>query len=76
MGRRLALVRLPAILPHSSEVYGMLRPLHGALAYLLFLTVLTHLGAARRGVWPDGQRGAEVDARMARLTVSLRWPAA
>ncbi|MEO5932627.1 MAG: cytochrome b/b6 domain-containing protein [Duganella sp.] len=44
-------VHLPAILPHSPEVYGWLRPLHGALAYLLFLTILGHLGAALYHAW-------------------------
>lgn len=44
-------VNLPAILPHSPAVYGFLRPLHGVLAYLLFLTVLGHLGAALFHAW-------------------------
>lgn len=44
-------VHLPAILPHSPEVYGMLRPLHGVLAYLLFATILAHLGAALFHAW-------------------------
>jgi cytochrome b561 len=44
-------VQLPAILPHDPVVYGWLRPLHGALAYLLFLTVLGHLGAALFHAW-------------------------
>lgn len=42
---------LPAILPHSAEVYGMLRPLHGVLAYVLFATILAHLGAALFHAW-------------------------
>jgi len=44
-------VHLPAILPHSPVVYGFLRPLHGVLAYLLFLTILGHLGAALYHAW-------------------------
>ena len=37
---------LPAILPHDDALYALLRPLHTVLAYLLFATFLTHLGAA------------------------------
>jgi cytochrome b561 len=37
---------LPPILPHSSTLYGVLRPAHTVLAYLLFATFLAHLGAA------------------------------
>lgn len=37
---------LPAILPHNVAVYAVLRPLHTVLAFLLFATVLAHLGAA------------------------------
>lgn len=44
-------IDLPAILPHSPAVYGFLRPLHGVLAYVLFLTVLGHLGAALFHAW-------------------------
>jgi cytochrome b561 len=44
-------VHLPAILPHSPAVYGFLRPLHGVLAYVLFLTILAHLGAALFHAW-------------------------
>lgn len=44
-------VHLPAILPHSPALYGFLRPLHGVLAYVLFLTVLGHLGAALFHAW-------------------------
>ena len=44
-------VHLPAILPHSPDVYGFLRPLHGVLAYVLFLTILGHLGAALFHAW-------------------------
>jgi cytochrome b561 len=44
-------VHLPPILPHSPVVYGILRPLHGVLAYLLFFTILAHLGAALFHAW-------------------------
>lgn len=44
-------VNLPAILPHSPEIYGFLRPLHGILAYVLFLLILAHLGAALYHAW-------------------------
>jgi cytochrome b561 len=44
-------VHLPPILPHSAVVYGFLRPLHGVLGYLLFLTILGHLGAALYHAW-------------------------
>jgi cytochrome b561 len=39
-------LHLPAILPQSDALYAMLRPLHTALAYLLFATFLAHFGAA------------------------------
>jgi cytochrome b561 len=38
--------RLPPILPHDLTLYAALRELHTVLAYLLFATVLAHLGAA------------------------------
>jgi len=44
-------VNLPPILPHSPVIYGFLRPLHGVLAYVLFLTILGHLGAALFHAW-------------------------
>lgn len=44
-------VNLPPILPHSPQLYGMLRPLHGVLAYVLFFTILAHLGAALYHAW-------------------------
>ncbi|QJD99376.1 cytochrome b [Massilia forsythiae] len=44
-------VNLPPILPHSPALYGVLRPLHGVLAYLLFLVILGHLGAALFHAW-------------------------
>jgi cytochrome b561 len=56
-------VHLPAILPHDPAVYGWLRPLHGALAYLLFLTILAHLGAALYHAWV---RRDEVFGQMAK----------
>jgi len=37
---------LPAILPHSSTLYAVLRPAHTLLAYALFAVFLVHLGAA------------------------------
>jgi cytochrome b561 len=39
-------VHLPAILPPSAPHYAQLRSLHSLLAYLLFFTVLAHVGAA------------------------------
>ncbi|HEX3495457.1 MAG TPA: cytochrome b [Methylocella sp.] len=39
-------LHLPPILPHSDALYSLLRPLHTALAYLLFATFLVHFGAA------------------------------
>ena len=56
-------VHLPAIVPHSPEIYGMLRPLHGVLAYVLFATILAHLGAALFHAWV---RRDEVFGQMAR----------
>ncbi|WP_208280106.1 cytochrome b [Massilia oculi] len=44
-------VNLPPILPHSPVMYGFLRPLHGVLAYVLFFTILAHLGAALFHAW-------------------------
>ena len=38
-------MHLPAILPHSVQLYAFLRRTHTVLAYLLFLTFLAHLGA-------------------------------
>ena len=38
-------LHLPPILPHSDALYA-LRPLHTALAFLLFATFLVHLSAA------------------------------
>ncbi|HEX8479957.1 MAG TPA: cytochrome b [Telluria sp.] len=56
-------VNLPAILPHSPVMYGILRPLHGVLAYLLFFTILGHLGAALFHAWV---RRDDVFAQMAK----------
>jgi cytochrome b561 len=39
-------LHLPAILPHSDTLYSLLRPLHIALAFLLFATFLAHISAA------------------------------
>jgi cytochrome b561 len=39
-------LHLPPILPKSPALYGILRPLHTYLAYLLFATFLLHLAAA------------------------------
>lgn len=39
-------LHLPAILPHNSALYAVLRPAHTVLAYLLFATFLAHMGAA------------------------------
>jgi cytochrome b561 len=39
-------LHLPPILPHSDALYALLRPLHTALAFLLFATFLVHLSAA------------------------------
>jgi cytochrome b561 len=37
---------LPPIVPHDAALFAVLRPLHTVLAYLLFATILAHLGAA------------------------------
>ncbi|MBP2199176.1 MULTISPECIES: cytochrome b [Pantoea] len=39
-------VILPAILPVDNDWYAILRPLHTAVALVLFLTVMMHLAAA------------------------------
>jgi cytochrome b561 len=38
-------VHLPFILPHDALLYAILRWTHTILAYLLFLTILAHVGA-------------------------------
>ena len=37
---------LPPIAPHDAALFALLRPLHSVLAFLLFATILVHLGAA------------------------------
>ena len=44
-------VHLPAIAPHSPELFALLRLAHGLLAYALFATVLMHLSAALYHAW-------------------------
>lgn len=39
-------LQLPSIVPANAQLFAFLRKAHGYLAYLLFLTVLVHLGAA------------------------------
>ncbi len=39
-------LQLPAIAPHDLQLYAVLRQAHGWAGYLLFATVLIHLGAA------------------------------
>ncbi|WP_369986851.1 cytochrome b [Pseudomonas xanthosomatis] len=39
-------LQLPAIAPHDLQLYAVLRQAHGWAGYLLFATVLVHLGAA------------------------------
>lgn len=39
-------LQLPAIAPHDLQLYAVLRQAHGWAGYLLFATVLLHLGAA------------------------------
>jgi cytochrome b561 len=38
-------LHLPPILPHSAMLYAVLRRTHTILAYLLFLTIIAHVGA-------------------------------
>ena len=44
-------VQLPAIVPHTPSLYALLRGAHSLLAYLLFATVLMHVGAALFHAW-------------------------
>lgn len=44
-------VHLPAIVPHSPALYAPLREAHSVLAYVLFATVLMHVGAALFHLW-------------------------
>jgi cytochrome b561 len=45
-GRLPAPARLAAIAPHNLQLYAVLRQAHGWAGYLLFATVLVHVGAA------------------------------
>ncbi|WP_256819231.1 cytochrome b [Pseudomonas putida] len=42
---------LPAIAPHNLQLYAVLRQAHGWAGYLLFATVLVHVGAALMHAW-------------------------
>ncbi|MFG0499093.1 cytochrome b [Pseudomonas sp. YQ_13] len=42
---------LPAITPHNLQLYAVLRQAHGWAGYLLFATVLVHVGAALMHAW-------------------------
>ncbi|WMJ71361.1 cytochrome b [Stenotrophomonas sp. 24(2023)] len=44
-------VHLPAIVPHTPALYTALRNAHSLLAYVLFATVLMHVGAALFHLW-------------------------
>ncbi|WP_054887328.1 cytochrome b [Pseudomonas sp. NBRC 111130] len=63
-------LQLPAIAPHDLQLYALLRQAHGWAGYLLFATVLVHLGAALmhalvrrdgvlRSMWPGHVRRSE-----------------
>lgn len=39
-------LHLPRIMPHSAQLYSLLRPLHTVLAFILFATFLAHFSAA------------------------------
>ncbi|MEN4826548.1 cytochrome b [Pseudomonas sp. P39-UII1] len=63
-------LQLPAIAPHDLQLYAILRQAHGWAGYLLFATVLVHLGAALmhalvrrdgvlRSMWPGPLRRSE-----------------
>ncbi|KAF1305285.1 cytochrome b [Pseudomonas putida] len=63
-------LQLPAIAPHDLQLYAMLRQAHGWAGYLLFATVLVHLGAALmhalvrrdgvlRSMWPGPLRRSD-----------------
>jgi len=60
-------LHLPPILPHSDTLYAVLRPLHTALAFLLFAIVLAHVGAALMHalIFRDGVFESMVVRRMA-----------
>lgn len=42
---------LPAIVPHDLQLYAVLRQAHGWAGYLLFATILVHVGAALMHAW-------------------------
>ena len=44
-------VHLPPIVPHTPALYAALRNAHSLLAYVLFATVLMHVGAALFHLW-------------------------
>jgi len=44
-------LHLPPIVPHTPMLYAALRSAHGVLAYVLFATVLAHVGAALFHLW-------------------------
>ena len=44
-------LHLPPIVPHTPALYAALRTAHGVLAYVLFATVLVHVGAALFHLW-------------------------
>lgn len=44
-------LHLPPIVPHTPALYTVLRSAHSLLAYLLFATVLMHVGAALFHLW-------------------------
>ncbi|MGE7990709.1 cytochrome b [Pseudomonas sp. NPDC089554] len=63
-------LQLPAIAPHDLQLYAVLRQAHGWAGYLLFATILAHLGAALvhalvhrdgvlRSMWPGPLRRSE-----------------
>jgi cytochrome b561 len=63
-------VQLPPIAPHDAALFALLRGAHTWLAYLLFATVLMHLGAAlfhawvrRDGVFASMARGKDAAQR-------------
>ena len=42
---------LPAIAPHNLQLYAVLRQAHGWAGYVLFATMLVHVGAALMHAW-------------------------
>lgn len=63
-------LQLPAIAPHDLQLYAILRSAHGWAGYLLFATIVLHLGAALvhalvrrdgvlRSMWPGPVRRSE-----------------